>query len=73
VVLGEEGLGDTLARTCARQDGQAVVVVGVDGASATTGGRLGGLRDRVEAPGGRPALAGPPGGGTRLRTEIPCV
>jgi hypothetical protein len=29
------------------------------------------LKDRVEALGGRPYLASPPGGGTTLRAELP--
>jgi signal transduction histidine kinase len=59
-----------------RQDGQAVVLInddGVGGASLATGGGLYGLRDRIEALGGRFALESPPGGGTQLRAEIPCV
>jgi signal transduction histidine kinase len=59
-----------------RQDGQAVVLInddGIGGASARTGGGLSGLRDRIEALGGRFALNSPPGGGTQLRAEIPCA
>jgi signal transduction histidine kinase len=46
---------------------------GVGGASAAPGGGLCGLRDRVEALGGRLALDSPPGGGTTLRAELPCA
>jgi signal transduction histidine kinase len=59
-----------------RRDGQAVVLIdddGIGGASATIGGGLSGLRDRIEALGGRFALESPPGGGTHLRAEIPCA
>jgi signal transduction histidine kinase len=59
-----------------QQDGQAVVLIdddGIGGASATIGGGLSGLRDRIEALGGRFALESPPGGGTQLRAEIPCA
>jgi signal transduction histidine kinase len=59
-----------------RQDGQAVVLInddGIGGASATIGGGLSGLRDRIEALGGRFALESPAGGGTQLRAEIPCA
>lgn len=58
-----------------RTNGRAVVHVdddGVGGAEATAGGGLSGLRDRVEALGGRFALSSEPGGGTELRVEMPC-
>ena len=59
-----------------RQRGRAVVLIdddGIGGADANEGSGLSGLRDRVEALGGRFALDSPPGGGTRLRAEIPCA
>lgn len=59
-----------------RSDGQAVVLVdddGVGGARLTSDGGLNGLRDRIEALGGRFALTSEPGAGTELRAEIPCA
>jgi signal transduction histidine kinase len=44
---------------------------GVGGADPTRGSGLVGLRDRVEALGGRIEVASPPGSGTRLQVEIP--
>jgi signal transduction histidine kinase len=59
-----------------RQDGRALVEVaddGVGGADGRRGSGLSGLRDRVEALGGRFALVSPPGRGTIIRAEIPCA
>jgi signal transduction histidine kinase len=44
---------------------------GVGGANADGAG-LRGLRDRVEALGGRLRVESPPGAGTRVLAEIPC-
>jgi signal transduction histidine kinase len=44
---------------------------GVGGADISRGSGLRGLADRVEALGGQLAVDSPPGGGTRLRAEIP--
>jgi signal transduction histidine kinase len=44
---------------------------GVGGATAGPGSGLEGLRDRVDAVGGRFALDSPPGGGTRVSAAIP--
>jgi signal transduction histidine kinase len=44
---------------------------GAGGADPTRGTGLTGLRDRVEALGGRIVLASPPGAGTSLRVEFP--
>jgi uncharacterized protein YhfF/two-component sensor histidine kinase len=44
---------------------------GVGGAAAAAGSGLRGLESRMEALGGRLAVASPPGGGTRLRATIP--
>jgi signal transduction histidine kinase len=44
---------------------------GVGGADPSTGSGLRGLRDRVDALDGRFEVESPPGGGTRLRVEIP--
>jgi signal transduction histidine kinase len=46
---------------------------GIGGASAVGGSGLRGLADRVEALGGRFTVSSPPGRGTTLRAEIPCV
>jgi len=59
----------------ARHDGELVVEVlddGVGGADSERGSGLRGLADRVEALGGRLRVWTPPGGGTRVRAEIPC-
>jgi signal transduction histidine kinase len=45
---------------------------GVGGADAGRGSGLRGLADRVAALDGTLSLDSPPGGGTRLRAEIPC-
>jgi signal transduction histidine kinase len=44
---------------------------GIGGADPSSGSGLVGLRDRVEALGGRIEVASPPGSGTSLRVEIP--
>jgi signal transduction histidine kinase len=57
-------------------DGMLVVEVtddGVGGADLRRGSGLRGLGDRVEALDGRLRVSTPPGGGTRVRAEIPCV
>jgi signal transduction histidine kinase len=59
-----------------RENGRAVVEVaddGVGGADGQLGTGLRGLRDRVEALGGRFAFVSPPGRGTIIRAEIPCA
>jgi signal transduction histidine kinase len=56
--------------------GRLVVEVVDDGAGAavvTSGSGLRGIADRVEACGGALSVESPPGGGTRLRAELPCV
>jgi len=58
-----------------REHGQAVITISDDGrggADARGGSGLRGLRDRVEALGGRFALASPAGKGTSIEVEIPC-
>jgi signal transduction histidine kinase len=44
---------------------------GVGGADPVRGSGLRGLADRVEALEGRLVVASPPGGGTRVRVEVP--
>jgi PAS domain S-box-containing protein len=59
----------------ARDNGRAVVEVaddGVGGADPESGSGLRGLADRVEALDGRLHVESAPGGGTRIRAEIPC-
>lgn len=59
-----------------RMDGQLVVEVADDGrggAEIGAGSGLRGLADRVEAYGGRLEVTSPPGGGTRVRAELPCA
>jgi signal transduction histidine kinase len=59
-----------------RTDRQLVVEIvddGVGGADTERGSGLRGLADRVEALGGRLRVWSPPGGGTRVRAELPCA
>lgn len=58
-----------------REGGRAVVAISDDGRGGAEVGRgsgLRGLRDRVEALGGRLGLDSPLGQGTAIRVEIPC-
>jgi signal transduction histidine kinase len=56
--------GDGVLRVAVRDDGRG-------GADLGTGSGLLGLKDRVEAIGGRLALESPPGAGTALTVELP--
>jgi signal transduction histidine kinase len=59
----------------ARKDGRVLITISDDGqggADVRGGSGLRGLRDRVEALGGRLALASPAGEGTSIEVEIPC-
>ena len=59
-----------------RTDGRLLVEVsddGVGGAAPTAGSGLHGLADRVAALDGALDVASPPGGGTRLRVDLPCA
>lgn len=76
-----EGLANTVkhagasaASVVIARDGDDLVVEVVDDGigGAAPGAGLGGLRDRVEAIGGTLSLHSPPGGGTRVRVELPC-
>jgi signal transduction histidine kinase len=58
-----------------RHSGRVVVEViddGIGGADAASGSGLRGLADRVQALRGHVHVVSPPGGGTRVRAEIPC-
>jgi signal transduction histidine kinase len=57
-----------------REGGELVLSVADDGAGGAdpAGSGLRGLRDRVEAVGGRLRVESPPGGGTRIVARIPC-
>ena len=50
-----------------------VVDDGVGGADAGRGSGILGLRDRAAAVGGTLTVDSPPGGGTRVKAELPCV
>jgi signal transduction histidine kinase len=59
-----------------RYDGHLVVEVSDDGdggADPVRGSGLGGLADRLDSLCGTFRVTSPPGGGTRLRAEIPCA
>jgi signal transduction histidine kinase len=63
------------AVSISRDDGHLTVQVSDDGgggADPARGSGLEGLADRLDALSGRLEVASPPGGGTRLRAEIPC-
>ncbi|MFL5842219.1 MAG: sensor histidine kinase [Thermoleophilaceae bacterium] len=65
-----------VALSAHRHNGTLLIAVeddGVGGAVATSGSGLEGIRDRVEAHGGRLSLESPSGGGTRVRAELPCA
>jgi signal transduction histidine kinase len=67
---------DVVSVTVERGNGCALIEVaddGVGGADPANGSGLRGLSDRVAALGGTLAVDSPPGHGTRLRAEIPCV
>ena len=46
---------------------------GIGGAPARGGSGLTGLADRVAALGGRLTITSPPGGGTTIRADLPCI
>jgi signal transduction histidine kinase len=64
-------------RLVASRDGALLVLEvaddGIGGAASGGGSGLRGLADRVEALGGRLTVSSPPGRGTTVRAEIPCV
>ena len=74
--IGKHAHARDRGRARRRATGGSVVVEivddGVGGADTEAGSGLRGLADRVEALGGRLRIWTPPGGGTRVRAEIPC-
>jgi signal transduction histidine kinase len=73
--VGKHARAGSAVVAVARQDGRVVVEVaddGVGGADPEGGTGLRGLADRVEALDGRLRIWTHPGGGTRVRAEIPC-
>lgn len=73
--IGKHARATSATVTVARVDGQIVVEVvddGCGGADTERGTGIRGLADRVEALGGRLRVWTPPGGGTRVRAELPC-
>lgn len=59
----------------AQSNGELLVEIvddGIGGADSERGSGIRGLADRVEALGGRLRVWTPPGGGTRVRAELPC-
>ena len=74
--IGKHAHATSATVAVAQANGQVVVEVvddGVGGADTERGSGLRGLADRVEALEGRLRVWSPPGGGTRLRAEIPCA
>jgi signal transduction histidine kinase len=74
--MAKHAQATTASVTVARADECVVVEVvddGVGGADSENGSGIRGLADRVEALGGRIRIWSPPGGGTRVRAEIPCA
>ncbi|MGI5239174.1 sensor histidine kinase [Dactylosporangium sp. CA-139066] len=70
----KHGGSEVVELTLTTDGGELVVRVrdsGAGGAAFVPGGGLEGLRDRVDACGGRLSLRSPPGGGTRLTARLP--
>jgi signal transduction histidine kinase len=68
--------GQSFGVRLVREDDLLLVEIsddGVGGASFGAGSGLRGLADRVDVVGGRLKLHSAPGGGTRLRAELPCA
>ena len=66
VVAVEAETSESTLRVCVRDDG-------IGGADPVRGSGLVGLRDRVEALGGRLRIESPLGSGTRVRVALPCA
>jgi signal transduction histidine kinase len=65
---------DRVRLSLARGNGSLLIEVEDDGrgGAVSTGGGIGGIRDRVEALDGTLVLSSPPRGGTMLQVELPC-
>jgi signal transduction histidine kinase len=74
--IGKYAQASSATVELARSNGDLRVEVaddGIGGADTERGSGLRGLADRVETLGGQLRVWSPPGGGTRLRAEIPCA
>jgi signal transduction histidine kinase len=74
--IGKHAHATSATVAVARRNGELVVEVvddGIGGADTERGSGLRGLADRIEGLGGRLRVWTPPGGGTRVRAEIPCA
>jgi PAS domain S-box-containing protein len=73
---GQHAGASNVAVEIERREGVLIAAVSDDGVGGATIGRAGGLEvlsDRVAALDGRLELDSPPGGGTRVRAELPCA
>jgi signal transduction histidine kinase len=73
--IGKHAQASSATVGVTRANGELVVEIvddGVGGADSESGTGLRGLADRVEALGGRLRVWTPPGGGTRVRADMPC-
>jgi signal transduction histidine kinase len=73
--IGKHAHATTATVGVVRANGELIVEIvddGVGGADSERGTGLRGLADRVEALGGRLRVWTPPGGGTRVRADMPC-
>jgi signal transduction histidine kinase len=73
--IGKHAQATSATVEVARVNGDLTVEIvddGVGGADSERGTGLRGLADRVEALGGRLRVWTPPGGGTRVRADLPC-
>ena len=74
--IGKYAAASSASVDVSQEDGVVVLEVvddGVGGADTERGTGLRGLADRVETLDGRLRVWSPPGGGTRVRAELPCV
>jgi signal transduction histidine kinase len=73
--IGKHAAATSATVGVSRANGKLVVEVvddGIGGADSERGSGIRGLADRVEALGGRLRVWTPPGGGTRVRADMPC-
>ncbi|HMJ97624.1 MAG TPA: histidine kinase, partial [Thermoleophilaceae bacterium] len=74
--IGKHAQATSVTVAVVRANGELVVEIvddGVGGADSERGSGIRGLADRVEALDGRLRVWTPPGGGTRVRAEMPCA